>query len=404
MRKLRLPIFFMLLPVEVHAQFIGYTSPQTVQQTVFTNQSTATTFNVANLGQSVHLLSYVTNGPCTSLQLRLEGSNNGTVFFALTNDALDSASNPVSGTSFSGSIAAIGYYPVIRANLVAISGCTISASYSGSTSMPPPSGPLLQVASPDRLLIANNLVTSAAFSTITLPTPYGNSYGSIWLQCSAACAAGGVINVLAAPSDSGLGSTNIGTFTVATVATLQRFDINGNAALNTSRIFISITPTAASANTWTIVYNFSRVPNSQVSGSASQLAGQSANGAVLTVLPGNFSAINNPAAGAQASASVAAGGTTVRHVANCITFSSGSTTAPALTALTVNLRDGASGAGSIIWTHEVVISASTGQNTPPVEVCGLNIVGSPNTAMTLEFSAGLANLIEAVSFSGYNAN
>jgi hypothetical protein len=89
-------------------------------------------------------------------------------------------------------------------------------------------------------------------------------------------------------------------------------------------------------------------------------------------------------------------------VADCISFSAGSTTAPALTALTVNLRDGATGAGTIIWTHEVIVANATGQNVPPFSTCGLMLPGTTNTAMTLEFSALLTNLIQAVSISGLN--
>jgi hypothetical protein len=126
-------------------------------------------------------------------------------------------------------------------------------------------------------------------------------------------------------------------------------------------------------------------------------------GAAIMERSSRWSVIHNPAAGTQAVASIAAEGG-VRHVADCISFSGGSTTAPALTALTVNLRDGATGAGTIIWTHEIVISNATGQNVAPFSTCGLQLVGTTNTAMTLEYSAGLANLLEAVSVSGVNVN
>jgi hypothetical protein len=124
-------------------------------------------------------------------------------------------------------------------------------------------------------------------------------------------------------------------------------------------------------------------------------------GAAVTERSSRWSVIHNPAASSQATASIAAEGG-VRHVADCIAFSAGSTTAPTLTALTVNLRDGATGAGTIIWTHEVVVSNATGQNVAPFSTCGLNLVGTTNTAMTAEFSSSLTNLIEAVSLSGIN--
>ena len=102
-----------------------------------------------------------------------------------------------------------------------------------------------------------------------------------------------------------------------------------------------------------------------------------------------------------ASASIAAEAA-VRHVADSICFSAGSTTAPALTNLTVNLRDGGTGAGTVIGSWDVVISAATGQNVAPYCVTGLNLVGTTNTAMTLEFSALLTSLFEDVTLTGFN--
>jgi hypothetical protein len=134
---------------------------------------------------------------------------------------------------------------------------------------------------------------------------------------------------------------------------------------------------------------------------ASTLTTRNIVGATVVEHSSRWSVVHNPAASSQATASIAAEGS-VRHVADCISFSAGSTTAPALTALTVNLRDGATGAGTIIWTHEVIVSAATGQNVLPFSTCGLNLPGTTNTAMTFEWSALLTNLIESVSISGYN--
>lgn len=122
---------------------------------------------------------------------------------------------------------------------------------------------------------------------------------------------------------------------------------------------------------------------------------------VSVTLPGNgFSIFSNPAAGSQATAGQAAGGTGIKNVATMVCFSAASTTAPVLTFLTVNLRDGATGAGTIKWTMQLAIPASTGQNVGPF-CTPVNVVGSANTAMTLEFSASLANLQESVSLQGY---
>lgn len=113
-------------------------------------------------------------------------------------------------------------------------------------------------------------------------------------------------------------------------------------------------------------------------------------------------ALNNTGAGAQATTSRAAVAG-VRHVADCVSFSAGaSTTVAAASVISVNLRDGATGAGTIIWTQSIFVPASTGQIVPVFSVCGLALLGSPNTAMTLEFTAGIGNLFETVDLSGYD--
>jgi hypothetical protein len=124
-------------------------------------------------------------------------------------------------------------------------------------------------------------------------------------------------------------------------------------------------------------------------------------GAGLAEKSARWTVISNPAASSQATASIAAEAS-VRHVADCLSFSGAATTNPAATALTINLRDGATGAGTIIWTYQIAVTAATGTLVVPHSICGLNLVGTTNTAMTLEFSALLTNLIESVSISGYN--
>jgi hypothetical protein len=72
-----------------------------------------------------------------------------------------------------------------------------------------------------------------------------------------------------------------------------------------------------------------------------------------------------------------------------------------VTTLTINLRDGASGAGTVLWTTNIT-AAATATNHGNLNFCDLNIPGSAATAMTLEFAAGLANESESVTLSGYD--
>ncbi len=142
--------------------------------------------------------------------------------------------------------------------------------------------------------------------------------------------------------------------------------------------------------------------NVAVNNSAANQAAATANGARLVEKGPRWRVTSTPAVSTLASASKTAGGAGVRHVADCVAFSGGSTTAPALTKLTINLRDGASGAGTILWSYTVVITAAAGQNVAPQTFCGLNLIGTAATAMTLEYSALLTNLFEDVSISGYD--
>jgi hypothetical protein len=133
------------------------------------------------------------------------------------------------------------------------------------------------------------------------------------------------------------------------------------------------------------------------------LTARSIVGVALFDKPGRWSVFSSPAAGSQGTASIAAEAA-VRHVVDCISFSASAVVAPALTAGTVNLRDGATGAGTVLMAWSVAIPAATGQSVAPFGLCGLNLVGTTNTAMTLEFAGALANLSESVSITGYNIN
>ena len=107
------------------------------------------------------------------------------------------------------------------------------------------------------------------------------------------------------------------------------------------------------------------------------------------------------ASAAAATVTHAAGGAGVRHVTTsvtgCIINGGGTAAAPAL-----ELRDGATGAGTIVWQAVLAINATTG-DTNCVTISGLAIIGSDNTAMTLEFnsSPGTSNQV-TVSLTGYS--
>lgn len=140
--------------------------------------------------------------------------------------------------------------------------------------------------------------------------------------------------------------------------------------------------------------------------SAANLAALSGAGAQLVAPVGNWSVASTPAAATQASATRAAGGAGVRHVCTSIHAAFVLPEPVNQPLIQVVLRDGASGAGSILWgaTLGLGVAAIT-DLTQTISISSLSIVGSVNTAMTLEFSAaGVATTAQSVSMTGYSAN
>lgn len=121
-------------------------------------------------------------------------------------------------------------------------------------------------------------------------------------------------------------------------------------------------------------------------------------GALQTTPLSTWSVIDTDVGATQATATKAAGGGTVRHVATSVTICRGDTAAaaPAL----VHLRDGATGAGTIIRSWVIAVAAGLSQCE---NITGLNMSGSANTAMTLEFAAaGAATSTSTVTLTGYS--
>lgn len=143
----------------------------------------------------------------------------------------------------------------------------------------------------------------------------------------------------------------------------------------------------------------------QRTASAANLALGNSTGAELVEYGPRVAVNSQPAVSTQATASVAAGGAGVRHVFDHVCFSGGSTTAPALTQLAINVRDGATGAGTVLVSFQAIVVGSTGQNVAPYcSPVGANILGTANTAMTAEWSALLTNEFEQVTLYYYNVN
>jgi hypothetical protein len=134
--------------------------------------------------------------------------------------------------------------------------------------------------------------------------------------------------------------------------------------------------------------------------SSIDLAAVSGQGAGLVNGPGQRAAFQTPAAATQATCNFAAIAG-ARNICKSITWAVEAIIAQG--DLTLVLRDGATGVGAILWAMRAgsyVIGTSGNYS-----ISGLDIVGSVNTAMTLEFTAApAAGNFESVAMTGIFVN
>lgn len=136
--------------------------------------------------------------------------------------------------------------------------------------------------------------------------------------------------------------------------------------------------------------------------SVEALSGNTYAGAAVVIAPTTWALTSTPASATQATITKSAGGSGVQHVCQSITFSCAVDGTHAQTAIQVNLRDGGTGAGTILWSVTVLKAAT--EAITFFHANGLNIVApTSNNPMTLEFSAaGVTGSVQSVSLTGYD--
>lgn len=120
---------------------------------------------------------------------------------------------------------------------------------------------------------------------------------------------------------------------------------------------------------------------------------------LLTAAASTWSVTNTPATATQATASRAAGAAGVRHVATTVTVCL-ATGATAQTPILAHLRDGATGAGTILrsWAHSAPANSTFCNN-----ISDLAMLGTAATAMTIEFTgAGVTASQQTVTLTGFS--
>ena len=387
-------LFFVLIwPAASRSQFLGYTSPQSVTQTLAAAGTACTgsnqSFSVSNLGQTQHFASVLPSAAVTNMIVTIIGRDASLNNFTISDAAIGS-NNSVTASTVSGT----GYFPVVFVQVLC-NGGTFTLSYTGTSSSPNvTSGAYLQTQI-DKAIFFGIATNTSHGSPIFVP-PFGSAYGKIIFSYLTAGIAGSTFQVNC--SSGTTGGYISWTFALANTVASQVFQIPDSECTTVQGIYTS---GGASANNFNTDYIFSVPGQNGVTSSAAALGAAVNLGLPLTEKGARWDVLSTPAVSLQATASKAAGAAGVRHVADCVSYSAGAIAAPAATTLFINLRDGATGVGTVIWSKTVTIPATAAPHYD-FSFCGLNLIGTAATAMTLEFSVLLTNESESVTLTGYD--
>ena len=210
-------------PAPARAQFIGFSSPQTVQQTLAPALTACTgvaqNFPVQNLGQTQHYASIVASNANVSVTLKIQGLDVNGNFFTI--------SDVVFGSGISGAnptVTASGYFPIVRV-VVLCTGGTFTLSYSGASSTPNVIAGAYLSAQVDKPIFAGQAASLSFPSGLIVP-PFGSTAGTLAFQFTTAANAGATLNVVCVANGvNGTYWTEV--FAIANTLAMQSFSVGG---------------------------------------------------------------------------------------------------------------------------------------------------------------------------------
>jgi hypothetical protein len=169
------------LAFPANAQFLGYVSPQTTQQTLATATActgSAQVFTTANLGQTQHFVTAVLGG--TSIQtfvMEIDGVDNAGNVYRIS----DVQRSPIAAGNTNAALAAAGYYPKVQVKITCTANtATFTLNYSGASSTNPVNAGSYANATIDKLSFNNTPV--GLITGDTYQTPFGNASGTLVFQ------------------------------------------------------------------------------------------------------------------------------------------------------------------------------------------------------------------------------
>lgn len=199
-------------PQSAHAQFLGFVSPQTVEQTLAPAGTACTgalqTFNAPNLGQTQHQAILVFSGanavPLTASIIGVDVAGHSTTISDILTGTVSSSANLLVGS---------GYFPIVEVAVTCSSPGTFQITYQGAsaTAYPPTNGSAL-LSQQNKVIFSNASAGSSAAQSI-LVTPFGNSSGYIAFSYGTVGPAGSTISVRCGTLLEPVGGTPTSSFT-----------------------------------------------------------------------------------------------------------------------------------------------------------------------------------------------
>lgn len=241
-RTLLILALYAICALRCQAQFIGYVSPQTVQQTLATNQActgSVQQYAINNLGQTQHYVQINFSSAPQSIQAQLVGFDAAGNQYTIS----DVWMGTVGGT-FRGS----GYYPriAVQVTCAPIAG-TYTLSYSGAWGTYDTTAGTYLISQARKQLFS--VAPQNVSNFVTFATPFLSSAGQIDLTFTGGSAGGGSLQVQCL----GLTSFNVYSAALANVTTTQFFQIPDYPCPSATVSYNN----NGSAGTFTMSYSFS---------------------------------------------------------------------------------------------------------------------------------------------------
>lgn len=210
-------------PRPARAQFIGFTSPQTVQQQLANNVNctgAAQLFTIQNLGQNQHFASVTVTGISTpQLTMMILGIDAAGNSYRISDQLI------TAGLTSTGVLYGTGYYPIVQISVTCSATGAFTLLYSGtSANSPQISGSYQQTQQSKRVFTGAD---ADANQDISFQTPFGDADGLLTVGYALAANANSTLAVRCS-SDPAPITTAEYTFPIAAVTTAQFFRMPPN--------------------------------------------------------------------------------------------------------------------------------------------------------------------------------